>query len=612
LFYHSALVIRYLLCALFLAAVPASGAAQGSQDAILAKAGSLFITEREFRERFELTPGPYRHRKGGLEQEKAVFLYSLIAEKLLFQEALEKNFDGDSLFQRDLHDLTALLARDELYRQEVSAKISVSAAELREGIRHALKELLVSYLFFSSAEDAKFVRSRIGQGKDFARLGLDSTLDVARDTATIVWGDADTAIEEAAYRLPPGGVSPVIHAGDGWYILKLDQVNPSLFYGRMQAPVLRERVLMRIRQREERWRMATYVDHILRHGVEYSPPGPFRLFAEACAAAAVSESSFVRFTVGKETRDRLVNGLAPNLNDTLIVAGHTIWSIGATIERLYAKGFSCSLKRRTEVGRSLYEEFHDWVSQELLAQEAMRRGIDRLETVRRQVEPWRAQALAFRLIAHLNRNVDVSDAEVMTFAASRDTGIKVPEVKIRALHTTSLERMQVALGVLEHGTSLADVVRRFATPLEDTIRGGESEFFPATSRPPIGDLAWQMDTGQQYGPVRDSSGYWYFELLAKRTAVLASDTAAITRLKEAKTELLRMKRRKVLDEYLAQTAQRRGYSIFEDRLRALNVSPIPMLAYRFIGFGGRMFAAPFVQKLIDWVSTPPPETPIVP
>jgi hypothetical protein len=316
--------------------------------------------------------------------------------------------------------------------------------------------------------------------------------------------------------------------------------------------------------------------------------------------------------VGTSVRDSLTDRLKTHLDDTLIVAGSTVWSIGDAIERLYAKGFSCSVKRRRDVGRALYEEFHDWVSQELLAQEAVRRGIDRLETVRRQVEPWRVQALAFRLMALLNRNVDVTDAEVMAFAASGDTTLSVPEVKVRALHTTSIERMKAALGALEEGSPLADVVRRYAPPGEDTIRGGESDFFPVTARPPIGELAWQLDIGQQYGPVQDSTGYWYVELLAKRTTVLATDTAATARLNSAKSDLLRMKRRARLDGFLAQTARRRGYTIFQERLRALSLSPVPMLAYRFIGFGGRMFAAPFVERQIDWISTPPPETPIVP
>ena len=78
------------LCALLLLIPLLSVHAQGGNDPVVARAGNAFISEREFQERFELTPGLYRHRKAQLEQEKLTFLYSMIAEKLLAQEARER------------------------------------------------------------------------------------------------------------------------------------------------------------------------------------------------------------------------------------------------------------------------------------------------------------------------------------------------------------------------------------------------------------------------------------------------------------------------------------------------------------------------------------------
>ena len=50
---------------------------------VLAKAGDLFVTEKEFLQRFELLPALQRSRKSRLEESKLELLYSLIAEKLL-------------------------------------------------------------------------------------------------------------------------------------------------------------------------------------------------------------------------------------------------------------------------------------------------------------------------------------------------------------------------------------------------------------------------------------------------------------------------------------------------------------------------------------------------
>ena len=37
-----------------------------------------------------------------------------------------------------------------------------------------------------------------------------------------------------------------------------------------------------------------------------------------------------------------------------------------------------------------------------------------------------------------------------------------------------------------------------------------------------------------------------------------------------------------------------------------------MMTYRLLGFGGRMFEVPFVEKLIDWLNVEPPGNKILP
>ena len=73
-----------------------------------------------------------------------------------------------------------------------------------------------------------------------------------------------------------------------------------------------------------------------------------------------------------------------------------------------------------------------------------------------------------------------------------------------------------------------------------------------------------------------------------------------------------MKQKKTLDVFLAQIGQERGFMVYGDRLKQIEVSPIPMMTFRLLGFGGRMFAVPFVQKQLDWLDIEPPEEKILP
>jgi len=91
-------------------------------------------------------------------------MYSLIAEKLLAQEAEARGMDLDSLTVAETTRMTALLARDALYRKEIAGAVDVTADEMRKGTRDALRTLLLRYLSFHDANDARFVRSHL-QGR---------------------------------------------------------------------------------------------------------------------------------------------------------------------------------------------------------------------------------------------------------------------------------------------------------------------------------------------------------------------------------------------------------------------------------------------------------------
>jgi len=578
----------------------------------LGKAGDAFISEREFLERFELTPGLYRHRKPQLEEEKEAFLYSMIAERLLAQEALSRKLDQDTVFQQWMLEITKMVSRDELYREEVREKVAVSNKDIAEGSKRALKQLLLRYIFFTREEDALFVRGQIKNGGDFEAISIDSSMNALRDTATVIWGDADTTIEEAAYRLSVGEVSPVINAGGGWYIIKLAYSNTNEYYSIMQPQVLSERVAIRIRARRERKRVAEFSKGLLAGTNGYSSPEAFKKFSEGLSSVFARHITGERSAVTENMVSELSDSLAGELNDTLIVAGSRIWKVREVIYALYMKGFEIKAGQLAGLNKKLYNEFRGWVEQELLSQEALRRGLDRLPEVEKILEPWRQQNLAVMMRRYINRSITVSEGEIYAHLKSADTSFTIPQVNIRLLRTLSTEDMRGAVLELESGAPFQKVAEKWSADPESRKRGCETGFFPVTERPPLGEIAWQMEEGQIYGPLFDSAGATMFELLGKKKVSFSSDTALSSRLSAGKSELLRMKQKRKLNLFLAQAGQKRGFSIFQERLGKLQVSNVPMLAFRLLGFGGRMFAAPFVEKNLEWLQVEPPEGLIFP
>ena len=582
-------------------------------ESYLARAGNVFISEKEFLERFELTPGLYRHRKGKLDEEKLAVLYSLIAEKLLAQEAQARNFDRDSLYQDNLLEMTKLLARDELYRREVSEKVKITDKEIEKGMQRALRQVHIRFMFFPGEDAARFIRSRMARSEDFERIQLDSSMGAIRDTATVIWGDADTTIEEAAYALKNSGISPVLKAGDGYYVLKVDRSSINSWYSGMTPDVLRERVATMLRRRKERVRVEEYVHNAIADRPGYAPPERFKWFSQNVIEAFRHHPQAGPSAVTPAIMHELTDNCHAKLNDTLIVAGIKMWTVGEVIQRLYVKGFTINGDPEKVVTGRLFASVKEWVQQELLAQEAVRRGLDRAPEVQRQLEQWRDAGLAAVMKEKIGDRVTVSDHDAYAFLASQDTtAAEVPLVQIREIRTASMENMTEALGDLQRGISFEEVVRRWTTDPVVRERKGISDFFSAADRPPVGDIAAQLEVGQRFGPVRDSTGVVYFELLAKKLPSPSADSSLAKRLSQAKATLRLQKQKRMVTLFLAQVAKQRGVDVYSDRLLKMNVSAVPMLAFRLLGFGGRMFAVPFVDRQLDWLDVEPPQGTIFP
>ncbi len=579
---------------------------------VIGKAGDQFINEQEFIERYELTPDLYRHRKSQTELNKAEFLYSMIAEKLLAQEARARHLDTVPAFINGFRDLTKKIARDQLYKEEIRGKVDVTPREIRQGIAEAKKELFLQYLYFDDSASARFVRRQIRSTRDFDRMRVDSSLGAVSDTATVIWGDADTAIQYAAYKLVLNEISPVIRASTGYYILKLARVRPNAYYTSLQPDILRERVVTKLRERKERQETLRYLGRTLPHKKAFSPPGLFREFADKMFAVCNAHRTGTQNTLSQEMTAELADSCGEILQDSLIITPSRVWMVREVIGRLYLKSFPTTFTSVKQIGNALYDEFQEWADQELLEEEAISRGIDREEGVQEQLRPWQDRYLSDLMKEYIGRTIRATDADVYNYMKYSDSSTAVPMVQLRELHTQSLDEMRSAIADLTRGIPFPMVIQRYSCDPEEKKREGVGQPFPITARPPIGEIAWELEPGRQYGPIEDGSRYLLLEVMAKKNVMNSGDTSAAGRFQRARENFLRHKKARTITQFLAQTAAKRGYDVYLDRLKKIEVTTTPMLTYRFLGFGGRIFAVPFVDKQVDWLNEEPPAGVIVP
>jgi hypothetical protein len=69
----------------------------------------------------------------------------------------------------------------------------------------------------------------------------------------------------------------------------------------------------------------------------------------------------------------------------------------------------------------------------------------------------------------------------------------------------------------------------------------------------------------------------------------------------AKQMAVAQEKQRVLDEYIAKLAERSNLKIFYSKIHSLIVTPIQMLTFRYIGFGGKILAVPALYPREGWI-----------
>jgi hypothetical protein len=309
--------------------------------------------------------------------------------------------------------------------------------------------------------------------------------------------------------------------------------------------------------------------------------------------------------------DEVRAACTPSLNDTLVVVGKTFWPVGEVLNRLFAKGFTVPKGKTKNIPRLLNAAIRDWVYEELLGQEALARHLDARPAVQRELEVWHQSLLAEMMRSYIRAHVQLSEGEIMAELHETDPQFSIPRVRIRELKTRNVNDMKNALDGLRRGDSFEETIDRWSGDADLRRNKGIVDYFPISEHPPVGEIAWEMNVGERYGPIPVGEEYVYFELLGKDEP-LRLDSAAVSRHDEARKEAFRMKLKRTTDLFLAQAGEKRGFDIYQESLAKLAVSPVPMMTFRLLGFGGRMFGTPFVPPELDWVNVDPPSSPVIP
>ncbi len=190
----------------------------------IATVGNEKISEREFKIRYELVPH-YSRDQFNEDSSKQDLLYSIIAEKLLAQQANRLGYDTTDYFKYSINQIKDLYVRDALYKKEIDSKVNISQKDIQTALNRFSKSLQVKIVSASDSSTIFSYYSKLKNGVPFDSIEKFSDpieYDSNKVPIKINYGQMENdKVEDTLYSLKIGKFSSPVKTNGGWFIFKL-------------------------------------------------------------------------------------------------------------------------------------------------------------------------------------------------------------------------------------------------------------------------------------------------------------------------------------------------------------------------------------------------------
>ena len=571
----------------------------------VAKIGNISISQKEFLERFELTPQADRQMKDIKEALKKDFLYTLIAEKLLAKEALEQNVDTSEIVRYNLNEFKKMFVRDALYRKEIMDKSRSLADTLLDSYIYNPSTLNVKYIFSDKEKEINNIYNLLKKGEPFDSLYVElAPADTNKMTISI--GQLDTETENKLFSVKQNYYSIPILIDDDWFIFKVTKRN---------FPILEK-----TKGWEEEYKK---LDKVAKQRAEDIYFNEFK--TKFFAGKKIEANGWLLKSLAEKVSSILAKKQSTqNAGDDIYLESKDLLEIESEFgkdsldltyikfgsENIMLKDFIRSFRfdylstKKTDyqtVGGILNSRTKKYIEQTLLAEEGYKEKLQNTPEVIDSYNMWRDNYLNQLIQSEFIDSSKVTDDEAYAYYSKNKKGIPQPkQVNIVEVLTDNLDVADKVLHELEAGVDIHQLAKLYSKRSSTKKTNGEFGYFPVTMYGEIGRVASKMEVGQVYGPLKIDDGYSIFKLIGKKDETVKPPEAYEKEKDEIKRELGYKKMHNALENYIVKLANKYGVEINDEVLKKIPVTSTNAMVYRLLGFGGKITAVPLVSPNSDW------------
>ncbi len=379
------LVSAFILIAVF------SGCEKEPQKPYVARVGERTITVEEFKNTLQFNP--YLVNLNNKAQAKRLMLASLIAEKMLAQEA-ENTYPSlyDSLQPYiDQYEREAIY--ESFWEKEIEASTKISEEELRRAYVRSKQKKIVQYLVFAGEAAAQGAYNQLKKGMTFERLAQIQGFPAGSIPVDTVRSEGKLPFfEEKVFKLELGQISEPLRVNNRYFIVKLINEKTNVATSPQDFEYHRQSLKKKLKRFKNKKAFLQYAN-------EHLPDPPYQ-FRKNVFRELVRSLEKRIFSTGKPLReDRLNARIAEiylkNNGDELQALKRkelvkfedgTTWSVAKWLQRLETAPYPVLSENRGQFRGSLLKAAKNILDDEVIVQHAKGKGLHNTEYVKRQTQ----------------------------------------------------------------------------------------------------------------------------------------------------------------------------------------------------------------------------------
>lgn len=369
-------------------------------DRIVSTVGNEKLKFSEFM--FSYTLSPHFRPNSTLREARLQHLEYLQDRTLMTMAAEKENLDTIPEIQNRIRYITEKEILKYLYDKEILSGIEVTDEEAWQEYKRSNIQVHLRHIFAPNKKKADEYYQRLQNGETFEQIAREAfsnqkLAENGGDLGFVTISDLDPLLVDSVYNQRLHQVSKPLQSSYGYHIVKVEDIKQNLFLTDEDFRTKKEEMVNSVKMRRAQRESGEYLAKVLKgKSVTIKTEVLNELMGLSKNYIRVKDQNAeLPFLMPKVTDDeieKVIESSGSLLDKTLVIFNNGSWTVKEFLMRIiYTPPVNRPAFDKKQV---IAKRIVDMVRDELLLQEAYRKGYDKTETVKESIAMFRNELLA--------------------------------------------------------------------------------------------------------------------------------------------------------------------------------------------------------------------------